>query len=226
MAIKLRIPLEQVRSAVGGYLLLDHPARCSRCGSQPAAQYETHKLRLRIGANKPGLYRQTYKYSAVYHLRIKVCPSCYQSDFATSPEEFEKDNTDLGRLARTYARLYTIGAIIACLGLVLMTNLVPSTSSLGGIKPYWPFITGPGMLVVLGTWLHHRLRARRILESLDSSGHDPAQYPRAVIHTRVLENDQDPQAIALEITLRDETWATECAARYNWAIENMHEGEK
>jgi len=55
MPLKLRVPLEQVQAAVGGFLVLDHPPRCSRCGAQPAAEYETHKLRLRIGAKKPGL---------------------------------------------------------------------------------------------------------------------------------------------------------------------------
>ena len=225
MPLKLRVPLEQVQAAVGGFLVLDHPTRCSRCGAQPAAHYETHKLRLRIGAKKPGLYRQTYEYSRVYHLRIRVCQRCYQADFAANPEEFEKDNTSLGRLSRIYARIYTVGAIIAAAGLVLMTNLVPATSALGVIKPYWPFITGPGMLLVFGAWFHHRLHSRRILEKLETSGYDPVLHPRASVSTIVLENDRDPQAIPLEISINDAEWAAECAAHYNWAIVNESEGE-
>ncbi|HOW92264.1 MAG TPA: hypothetical protein PK883_08100 [Anaerolineaceae bacterium] len=226
MPAKLRVPLEQVQAAVGGFLVLDHPPRCSRCGAQPAAEYETHKLRLRMGAKKPGLYRQTYQYSRVYHLRVRVCPSCYQADFAANPEEFEKDNSSLGRLARLYNRLYTIGAIIAAVGLVLMTNLVPAASSLGALKPYWPYITGPGMLLVFGAWFHHRVRSRRILETLAATGYDPALHPRASVATPVLENDLDPQAVPLEITFSDTDWAVECAARYNLSIVYESQGDE
>jgi len=225
MPLKLRVPLEQVQAAVGGFLVLDHPPRCSRCGAQPATDHETHKLRLRIGAKKPGLYRQTYEYSRVYYLRVRVCQRCYQADFAANPEEFEKDNTSLGRLSRIYARLYTIGAIIAAAGLLLMTNLVPATSGLVAIKTCWPFITGPGMLLVFGAWFHHRLRSRRILETLAPTGYDPTLHPRARVSTKVLENDRDPQAIPLEISISDAEWAAECAAQYNWAIVNESEGE-
>lgn len=226
MPAKLRVPLEQVQAAVGGFLVLDHPTRCSRCGAQPAAEYETHKLRLRIGAKKPGLYRQTYQYSRVYHLRIRVCSTCYQADFAASPEEFEKDQTSLGRLARLYARLYTIGAIIAAVGLLLMTNLVTAASSLGAFKPYWPYITGPGMLLIFATWFHHRVRSRRILDALEATGFDPDLHPRASVSTPVLENDSDAQAVPLEITLNDTDWAAECAARYNWSIVYEPQGDE
>lgn len=219
MALKINVPLDSVRQAQGSYLLLNQPHRCSRCNAQPAEFYETHKLRLRIGANKPGLYRQTYRISQVYHLRLRVCETCYQADFATCPEEFEKDETALGRLARLHARLFTAGAIATSFGLLFMTNLIPAGSALSGIKPYWPYIVAPGGLLILGTWLHQRSRQRRILDSLETANNDPAQHPRAEVRTAVLENDSDPSAIPLQIIMRNEEWAAECALRYNWKTE-------
>ena len=219
MAIKIEVPLTSVQEILGGFLVLDHPARCSRCGAQQAEHYETHKLRLRIGANKPGLYRQTYKVSRVYYLRLRVCESCYESDFAVCPEEFEKDDTALGRLARLYSRLYTTGTLIACAGLLLMTNLIPAESVLGGIKTYWPYLTALGGLIILGVWLHQRSRQRRILESLEHAGIDPTLHPRAEVRTPVLENEEDSGAIPLQIKMKDEEWAAECATRYNWKVE-------
>lgn len=224
MALRIDIPLSSVPQKQGAFLVLDHPPRCSRCGAQPAQRYETHKLRLRIGAKRPGLYRQTYKLSRVYYLRLRVCEDCYQADFATSSEEFEKDDTALGRLARVHSRLFTLGALIACAGLLLVTSLVPATSALGGIKPYYPYITGVGGALILGAWLHQRARQRRILESLEKKGIDPARHPRAEVRTPVLDNGEDPNAIPLQIRLMDEDWAAACAARYNWAT--VKEGER
>lgn len=83
---------------------------------QPAEFYETHLLRLRIGAKKPGLYRQSFRINQPYRLRIRICQTCYQADFVTDVENLEHDQTSSGRLARIYARLYTLGAIIACAG--------------------------------------------------------------------------------------------------------------
>jgi hypothetical protein len=224
MPLNIEVPLSSIPQAPGASLALENPVRCSRCGAQPAERYETHKLRLRIGAKRPGLYRQTYKHSRVYYLRLRVCETCYQGDFAVCPEEFEKDDTALGRLARLHSRLFTTGALIACLGLLLMTDLVGSTSALGGVKLYWPYITGVGGLLILGVWLHQRTRQRQILEAMEKKGLDPARHPRAEVRTPVLENDEDPRAIPLQIRLLDEEWAVECAAHYNWVTTN--EGEK
>jgi len=100
-----------------------------------------------------------------------------------------------------------------------MTNLIPAGSVLGGIKPYWPYLTALGGLIILGVWLHQRSRQRRILESLEHAGIDPTQRPRAEVRTPVLENEEDPGAIPLQIKMKDEEWAAACATRYNWKVE-------
>jgi hypothetical protein len=224
MAPRIDIPLADIPQTPDASLVLDHPARCSRCGVQPADHYETHKLRLRISPQKRNLYGQRFKINRKYYLRLRVCENCYQADFAVVPEEFEKDDTALGRLARLHSRVYTVGALIACAGLLLMTDLVSATSVPGNIKLYWPYITGAGGVLILGTWLHQRTRQRRVLEALEEKGINPAQHPRTEVRTPVLEDENDPNAIPLQIRLTDETWAAECAARYNWAI--YDEGEK
>ncbi len=134
MPLKMLVPLDRVQQALASGLVLDHPQRCSRCGAIPAEQYENHSLRLRIGQKRPGFYRQTYNINSSYRLKIRVCESCYFSDFVTSIEELEKDNTSEGRLARIYARAFTIGGVVAGIGLLLMTNLIPADSSLGCCK--------------------------------------------------------------------------------------------
>jgi hypothetical protein len=219
VARRIDIPLSDVQKALGGFLVLDHPACCSRCGALLADHYETHKLRLRIGPNRRGLYGQTYRINRPYHLRIRVCENCYKADFAVCPEEFDKDDTALGRLSRLHSRLFTLGAVIACVGLLLMTDIISSASALGGIKLYWPFITAPGGLLVLGTWMHQRLRQRRVLEDLDKAGIDPTRTPRSAVRTPVLEDDKDAATIPLQLMLKDEKWAEECANRYNWSTE-------
>lgn len=224
MPLRIDIPLANIPRKSGGFLVLDHPARCSRCGAQPAEHFETHKLRLRIGPKKRSLYGQSFKINRTYYLRLRLCENCYQADFSFVPEEFEKDDSALGRLARLHSRVYTVGALIACAGLLLMTSLVPEASALGGAKLYWPYITGAGGMLILGTWLHQRTRQRRILESLEKKGFDPVQHPRTEVRTPVLEDENDPNAVPLQIRLIDEKWAAECAERYNWATYN--EGER
>ncbi len=230
MPLKMVVPLNRVQLALAGGLVLDHPQRCSRCGAVPAAHYESHSLRLRIGQKRPGLYRQRYRLNQAYRLRIRICEICYRTDFVTSIEELEKDDTRLGRLARTYARAFSIGGVIAGFGLLLMTNLIPADSALGGVKLNWPFITGAGGAIILMAWLHQRDRMRRILEELEAAGTTPASRPRAEVRTPVLDNDNDPQAVTLEVTMRDEAWLVESAAHYNFPIEEFNpvikEGEE
>lgn len=216
MPLKIMVPLERVQQALNSGLVLAYPKRCSRCGAVPAEDYETHSLRLRIGRKRPGLYRQTYKVDRPYRLKIRVCQTCYRTDFATSVEEMEKDDTSAGRLARIYSRLYTVGGVVACAGMLLMTRFIPADSALGGVKAYWPYIVGLGGAIILAVWLHQRYRTRKLIEELESAGVSLDARPRAKIYTPVPEDKSDPSAIVLEINLHDDDWAAECAAYYHF----------
>jgi hypothetical protein len=220
LPLKLLVPLKDIQPALADGLVLDHPPRCSRCGAEPAEHFETHNLRLKAGRKRMGLYRQQYRFNQPYRLRIRVCETCYRADFVGFSEEFEGDQTPLGVLARTYSRLFTIGAVVACAGMLLMTNLVPADSTLGGVKSYWPYFIVAGGAVILGVWLHQRNTLRKLRDSLEAVNQEPAQCPRANVRTPVLDNLEDPRSIALEINLKNEEWARECAAHKQWATEN------
>lgn len=224
MPLKILVPLNRVQQALKTGLVLDYPHRCSRCGAVPAEHYETHRLNLRIGQKRAGLYRQTYRVSQPYRLKIKVCEACYRTDFVTSIEELEKDNTGAGRLARLYNASFTVGGAIACVGLLLMTNIIQSESALGSVKAYWPYIVGSGGFIILAAWMHQRYSIRKELESLESAGIIPAERPRAEARTPVLDNENDPLAVPLEISLKDEAWAAECAEYYHYDTVNYIPG--
>lgn len=226
MPLKILVPLDRVQQALVDGLVLDYPQRCSRCGSLPAEYYENHTLRLRIAPKKSGPYHQSYQVNQRYRLRIRVCETCYRIDFTSNPEDFEKDNTPLGKLARIYSRLFTIGTVIAAIGLLLMTDLIPRSSNLGEVKGYWPYITGPSMLLILAVWFHQRVRQKKIVDALTASGIDIENRPRAEIRTPILEDGKDPLAIPLEISIHDEQWAVECAAHYNWSTERYTKSVK
>lgn len=215
MPLKIIVPLNRVQQAVNSDLVLDHPQRCSRCGAIPAERFENHNLALRIGRKRRGLYRQRYRVSQPYRLKLRLCETCYRIDFVTSMEELEKDNTAQGRLARLYHRVYTFGAIIAGAGLLLMTSLIPENSVLGGIKLYWPYIIGIGGFIIMAVWLHQRSSMRKAMEELESHGIALESRPRAEVRTPVLDDENDPLAVPLEIHIHDETWAAECAAYFN-----------
>jgi len=224
MPLKIMVPLDRVQQALNSSLVLDHPQRCSRCGTVPADHYETHSLRLRIGQKRPGLYGQTYRFNKPYRLMISICQACYRADFVTSSEEQEKDETATGRLARIYSRLYTVGGVIGCAGLLLMTNIIRPESVLGGVKACWPYIVGSGGLIILAVWLHQRYRMRKVIEELEVAGIALDSRPRAEVRTPVLENESDPSAVVLEISIRDEAWAAECAAHYHLETEVFTSG--
>lgn len=215
MPHKIMVTLNQVQLALKGGLVLDHPQRCSRCGAAPADNYETHRLRLRIGPKRRGLYGQTYRVNQPYRLKIRVCHTCYRADFATSIEELEKDDTSEGRLARFYGRGYTIGGVIACAGMLLMTSIIPPDSVLGPVKAYWPYFVGFGGTVIFAVWLLQRQRTRKLIDELASAGVSLDSRPRAEVRTPVLDDESDPSAVVLEISMRDEAWAAECASHYH-----------
>lgn len=224
MPLKIKVPLNRVQQVLTSDLVLDRPQRCSRCSAEPAEFYETHRLKLRVGRKRPGLYRQTYRVNQPYHLKIRVCETCYRADFVTSIEEQEKDNTATGRLARLYNRVYTIGGVVASAGLLLMTDFIRSESALGVVKAYWPYIVGVGGLIIIATWLHQRYRMRRIVEDLETAGITLASRPRAQVRTPVLDDESDPQSIPLEINIQNENWAAECAAYYHFETDQYTPG--
>ena len=190
----------------------------------PADHFETHSLRLRANQQRGGRWKAKYNLDVPYTLKIRVCDSCYQSDYLTAPDTLNADPTPLGRLARIQSIFMTIGAVIAGIGLVLLTPLAPDISFIGTLKGYWLAFTGAGLLVVLAAWLHQKARQKKLRGELTAKGIDLERLKRTEVRTPLLEREDDPAAIPLEIGFKDENWAQECAAHYQWAIETYSAG--
>lgn len=219
MPVKILVPFKTVQDAVGGTLILDHPERCSRCGNTPAEFFATHRLKLRAGRKRPGLYRPRFALDKKYTVKIRVCESCYQSDFLTDPESFDRDPTPLGRQARMNFFGYMIGALVAAVGLLLLTNILPDLGVTADLKKYWRIPAIVGLLIIGVFWLLQKQQQKKVREWLAARNFDPTQSRRADARIIVVDSIDDPAAIPLEIGFENEQWAEDCAKRNRWAIE-------
>ena len=150
----------------------------------PADHFETHSLRLRANQQRGGRWKAKYNLDVPYTLKIRVCDSCYQADYLTAPDTLNADPTPLGRLARIQSIFMTIGAVIAGIGLVLLTPLAPDISFIGTLKGYWLAFTGAGLLVVLAAWLHQKARQKKLRAELTAKGIDLERLKRTEVRTR------------------------------------------
>lgn len=226
MPVKILVPFKAVSEVAGSTLVINYPNRCSICGSETADYFETHHLQLRAGRKRPGLYRAKYQINKKYQLKIKVCETCYQAGYLADPDTFDRDPTPLGRLARIISAGYMIGAIIAAVGLLLLSGLLPDVGLSSDYEIYWKFLAGIGLLIIVGMWLLQRRQQNKIRSELLARGIKLEKPFRADIFTPVVETVDDPQATALTIGLSDEQWAQECAKHYGWISQSYETGEK
>lgn len=224
MSVKILVPFKDVSQAVGSSLIIDHPDRCSRCGKKPADYFESHRLKLRAGQKKPGLYRVKYVYSKPYTLKIRVCEDCYQTDFLTYPDLFDRDPTPLGRAARLYSVGYMIGAIVAAIGLLFLSELLPDMGLDVDLASYWKIPAAAGLAIIGIIWLLQKQQQKKVRESLAAKNIDPSLLKRAEVYTPVIDSPNELNAISLRIGINDETWAEECARHYHWNCESYEPG--
>ncbi len=220
MPAKILVPFKTVQKAVNGELVLDQPARCSRCNSAPAEYFASHRLKVRAGRKRPGLYKARFAYEKNYTLKIRVCESCYQSDFLTNPEMFDRDSTPLGRRAHLYSIGFMIGALVSAVGLLLFTNILPDLGVTADLKTYWKFIAGAGLLIIGIVWFLQNRQQKKVQEWLAARNFDPKTSHRADIRMLVVDSLDDPKAIPLEIGLENEQWAEECAQKNGWTVQS------
>lgn len=226
MPVKILVPFKSVSEVAGSTLVINHPNRCSICGNETADYFETHHLQLRAGRKRPGLYRAKFQIIKKYQLKIKVCETCYQAGYLTDPDAFDHDPTPLGTLARLISAGYMIGAVIAAVGLLLLSGLLPDMGLSGDYEKYWKFLAGIGLLIILGMWLLQRQRQNKIRAELLSRGLSLKKPFRADVFTPVVETVDDPQATALTIGFTDDQWAQDCAKHFGWASQSYETGEK
>lgn len=216
MPVRILIPASEVKNRQEKPIVLESDNRCSRCNGSPADLFEVHRLHYRIGFKHNHLYGKKYRISQSYRLKLCVCETCYKSDYLTHPEVLDRGNSPLAKIAQFHSMAWTIGALLACCGFLLLTPIIPANGILSTIKQMWQVPVSVGVLVLFLTWLSQKKYQSKVLHQIEKA--NPAFRPlaRAEVHTYVLRNEEDPTATALEIILQNESWAEACANNNQW----------
>jgi hypothetical protein len=219
MPLKILIPAGEVRNYQGKPLVLENDNRCSRCNQSPANFFEVHRLHYRVGLIRGLPYNKKYRISKDYRLKLQICETCYQSDYLTHPELLDRNNSQLARIASFHSLAWTIGSLLAACGFLLLTPIIPQNGVLGTIKQLWQVPVVLGVLVLFLTWLSQRKYQNKVLHEIEKSNPGFQPLPRAEVHANVLNDESDTSVTALEIILKNETWAEACARNNNWKFE-------
>lgn len=225
MPVRLLIPASEVKNRQESPLILENDRRCSRCNQSPAGFYEVHRLHYRIGYKHTHLYGKKYRISTNYQVKLEVCETCFRSDFLTHPELLDNNNSQLAKIARFHSRAWTVGALLACCGFLLLTPIIPQSGILSTIKQMWQVPVVMGVLVLFLTWLSQKKYQTKVLHEIEASNPGIKPLARAEVHTYVLQDEEDPSATALEILLENEEWAAACANNHNWKFEQTSNPE-
>lgn len=216
MPLQIQIPAREIMTLPQDRLILDKVERCSRCDRVPADHFETHRLKLNIGIRSTHLLGKKFTFSKKYILGLRVCESCYQSDFLTHPEALKDDKTPLGRVSRVLSLTWMIGSLLAGAGFLLLTPLVPALQELVALKAAWRLPVIAGVLVLFTAWIMQRRQQGIVLTRLENNEPGWQPHPRAVIENTIVTDLDHLDEIALGIMLENTKWAEESAAHYHW----------
>ncbi len=219
MSIRLSIPYKIISSLDGKSLEIHQPSRCSRCNAENALYFVTYPADF-YGERIP--HRQIgrkYRTHIHYRLRFPVCEDCYKADFLNTTDNFVKDNTPLGRIAKRFSTGLTIGALFAALGIVFTTGLIPNTAAISAIKGYWWIPAGIGVLIVAVVWFLQNQTQSKIRAELQEKHYDFSLSQR--LETIKFNIDAKPKDddIVLKLSLMNESWAKEFGQAYHLTIE-------
>lgn len=216
MSLIIDVPVSSIMNAQQTGLVLDKPARCSRCGAQPAEEFDIRRLRVVARPQRSSFGRVRFRYIYPYRLLLRVCADCRQADYVTHPEEVKHDPTRLGKTARLQSLGLTAGGVIAALGILFNTPMIPAIGVLTSVKQNWMYIAAVGLVVTLAMWFYQSQVQKRTAADLAARGYNINDHPRAEIRTPALQDETDLTAIPLEIRLADNSWAQECAESHGW----------
>jgi hypothetical protein len=219
MPVKISIPASELIDQKKDPLVLIHDQRCSRCDQSPAEFYEIHRISIRIGVKKNRLISKKYDISRHIQLKINICETCYQSDFLTHPDSLDRNGSRLSRIAKFHSITWTLGALFAALGFILLTPIVPDTGLLQSIKSMWQIPIGVGILVLLLTWFSQKKYQNQVLRELEKTTPNFRPRKRAEVNAPILESSKDWSLTALEIKMENEPWAMEAAKSHGWTYE-------
>lgn len=225
MPIKISITAREVKNHQGTTIILENGQRCSRCDQSPSEFFETHRSYYRVDHKKSHLFGNKYHISKDYRVKLRVCDTCFQSDFLTHPDLMDNDRSSLARIARFHSAAWTVGGLLAGCGFILLTPIIPETGVLSTIKQIWQIPVVMGVIVLLLTWLSQKKYQNKVLRTIEKLNPNFKPLARAEVNTIVLRNEDDPTETALEITLSNEAWAKECAAKHDWHFEEISSPE-
>jgi hypothetical protein len=223
MPLKIMVPARELMELTNESLDLEAVNRCSRCDRTPADFFESHRLKLNIGHRSTHLLGKKFSFSKKYVLKIRVCESCYQSDFLTHPEALKDDKTSLGRVSKAQSLAWTAGSLLAGVGFLLLTPLVPDLPGLQSLKVAWRLPVIAGVLVLLLAWLYQRKQQGIVLSQLEKNTPHFQPHPRAIVESRIVSSSNTLDEIALGITFENQAWAAETAGIYHLKTENLDE---
>ena len=219
MSVKIRIPASEIAALKKEGLVLENGKRCSRCNGSPACHFEMHRLKYLVGLKKNRISGNKYQVSKSYRLKLAICETCYQSDFLSTPDLLDLDGSPLSKIMQFHNTTRTLGGLLAALGFLLLTPFVPDTDFLTPLKQIWQLPVVIGVIVLLLSWLSQRKFHNRVLAEFEKKYPGIDSHPRAEITTRVLEIEEVPSAVAVEINMANETWAVEVAETRKWAYD-------
>lgn len=225
MPVRILIPASEVKNRQKQPLILENDQLCSRCNQTPADHFELHRVQYRVALKHDRVYGKKYRTTRDYRVKLSVCETCYKSDFLTRPELLNFDKTPLARISRFHSTAWTIGALLAGFGFVLLTPVIPPNGILSTIKQMWQFPVIIGVIVLLLTWLSQKKYQAKVLHEIEIDHPNFKPLTRAEIRSIVMPDEEDLSATALEILLENESWAEACAQKNHWKYEQASKPE-
>ncbi len=96
MSSRLFIPYSALNPPETKELIINQPARCSHCNSEPADFFETHPVTLKAKRIPHRQIGRRYRTEKRLLVRLPLCEACYLNDYLLTPDSYSHDNTPLG----------------------------------------------------------------------------------------------------------------------------------
>jgi len=219
MSSRLFIPYSALISPDAKELIINQPARCSHCNTEPAVFFETHQVTLKANRIPHRQIGRKYRNEKRLLVRLPLCEACYLNDYLLTPDCYAHDNTPMGTQARRNGRLADVAGLLAALSIILITPFVPAIGLLSTLKTNWYFLLIVGLVMLGIIWVLQKMSQRQVRKSLAALRPGGSKFPRAQVWTNPIEGDFEPANTILEINLENVNWADDCSHLNAWRIE-------
>lgn len=228
MTSRIEIPFRAIEDLEPGILDLIAPARCSRCGTQPAQFIETHPLKYQAGFIRSRTMFHKFKVEKSIRLQLPVCERCHQMDFTEAPESMLRGSDSYAVMARRRSAGIISASLIACTAFILLMKVIPLPTAPTWLGSLWIYLAAISVLGLLATNYFVSRENSKIKAQLHKNGYDMKLHRAAVTakmqYARPAANDP-----AIVLQLENDSWASECAEKFGWQctkLENHPEKEK